>query len=125
MTDSYPEDHAARGAAGPAAAAGADAADGVVTVQPAGAYGFMEPLVSSRVELLLTLVIDGILLVLAVLARAGFMWILHLLPDAVLAAWPIVILEFILDFGLVGTAGVITLFDLAKRIRNAYRDFNA
>ena len=33
------------------------------------------------------------------------------------------VLEIVLDFGLIGTAIVVTVFDLAKRIKNAIAEF--
>jgi hypothetical protein len=79
----------------------------------------------SRVELLSTFVIDGALLTGAALVRFGALWVLHQLGDAESLGWPILVLEGILDFGIVGTAAIITAFDLIKRIRMSYRELLA
>lgn len=86
-----------------------------------GAYSFIGPLIASRAEILSTFLLDGALVTLAALARWGFLWILHALGDA--SGGPIRVLEFILDYGLLGTALIITGFDLAKRIKMAYTEF--
>lgn len=107
------------------ASAGAGAGGQVVTPQPHGAYAFVRPLMESRVELLSTFVIDGALLTGAALVRFGALWVLHQLGDAESLGWPILVLEGILDFGIVGTAAIITAFDLIKRIRMSYRELLA
>lgn len=86
-----------------------------------GPYSFMRPLIASRVEILSTFLIDGVLVTLAALARWGFLWILHALGDP--TGGVLWVLELILDYGLLGTTLVITGFDLAKRIRIAYLEF--
>lgn len=95
---------------------------GAVTPQPHGAYSFVAPLVETRVEILLTLLVDGALLVGSAFVRAGALHLMHFLGDAEKLGWPILILELILDVGIVLTALIITTFDLVKRIRLSYQD---
>jgi hypothetical protein len=115
-----PDPHDAAALQAPAVAAAAVAAP--VTPQPHGAYGFVAPLVASRVEILVTLLVDGALLVGSAFVRAGALFLIHLLGDAAKLGWPILILELILDVGIVLTAMIITTFDIVKRIRLSYQD---
>jgi hypothetical protein len=71
----------------------------------------------------ITLVIDGMMIVFAIGERAALLWVLHrFLPVG--QTWALRALEFLLDLGVVGTVVVFTGFDLAKRIANAWRDFH-
>lgn len=106
----------------PLRAASAAPHGSVLVPQPHEPYGFVAPLVASRVEILSTLVIDAGLTVGAAFVRTAALWMLHRVGDTSALGWPILVLEWILDFGLVGTAGVITLFDLLKRIRVSFRE---
>lgn len=73
-----------------------------------------------RAEIALTIVIDGALILLAVLVRSALLWGLHLFaaPDSL--DWSLRIVEWVLNFGIVGTVTIFTGFDLLKRIRSGY-----
>lgn len=83
----------------------------------------------TRVEIGATIVLDGSLLAVSLLVRACLLWLVHklappsspLAPDEDLRDWAARIVEFILNFGLVGTVVIVTVFDLWKRIRQGYR----
>ena len=73
-----------------------------------------------RAEIALTLVIDGALILLAVLVRAALLWGLRWLTASDSLEWSIRIVEWVLNFGIVGTVVIVTGFDLLKRVRNGY-----
>lgn len=103
-----------------------DSQSEVQVARPPVGFGFIAPLVASRAEILSTLLIDGLVVTVAAFARYGFLWLVHLVsPGEGNSAGPLLVLELILDFGILGTALVITLFDLGKRIKHAYREFAA
>jgi hypothetical protein len=47
----------------------------------------------------------------------------HWLAAADALDWSLKIVDFVLNFGLVGTVIIIIGFDLLKRIRNGYREW--
>jgi hypothetical protein len=81
----------------------------------------MRTLAYIRAEMGMTIILDGSLLLLAVAVRAILLAALHWFaaPDAM--DWSLRIVEWVLNFGLVGTVIIFTGFDLLKRIRNGYR----
>lgn len=88
------------------------------------AYAFLGPLIESRAELLVTFILDGALVAAAAFARSVFLWLLHAATGDDVSG-VVRVLEVILDWGLITTALVIAAFDLAKRVKTAYRDFRA
>jgi glucan phosphoethanolaminetransferase (alkaline phosphatase superfamily) len=76
-----------------------------------------------RAEVAATVMIDGVLLLLVVGLRAILLWPLHWFGPAETMAWSVRLVEILLDFGLVGTVIVMTVFDFAKRMRNAYHSW--
>lgn len=74
-----------------------------------------------RFEFVVTLVLDAVVIVVALLARAAVLWVLKRVVPAETHSWAIQLLEFISDIGIVGAATVFTVFDLLKRLIQAYR----
>lgn len=70
-----------------------------------------------RLDLLLTIVMDAVILAVAIVARGGLLRVLAWAVPEGQAGWAIVALQFLLDVGLVGTAGALTVFDLGKRLK--------
>jgi hypothetical protein len=102
-----------------------DSPSAVQVVRAPAGYAFLGPLLASRAEILSTLLIDGVVVTVAAFARYGFLWMVHIVsPPEGNPPLPLLVLEWILDFGIVGTALVITVFDLCKRIRHAYREIS-
>jgi hypothetical protein len=93
----------------------------------------MKAQVWTRVEIGATIVLDALLLGLSLLVRACLLWFVHkvapmsspLAPEEDLRDWTANIVEFILNFGLVGTVVIVTVFDLWKRIRQGYRGLSS
>lgn len=88
----------------------------------------MNKQVSARVEIAATIILDGALLAVSLAVRALLLWVVAKLgpppsgghePD--LQDWAVRAVEAVLNFGLVGTVLVVTVFDLTKRIRMGYR----
>lgn len=75
----------------------------------------------ARIELLLTCFYDTVLLVGVVGVRNLGLWTMHVLTPADNSDWITLGLELVFDFGLLVTAIVIVVFDLLKRLRNAWR----
>jgi hypothetical protein len=75
-----------------------------------------------RADLAGTIILDAILLAIAVGARAGLLWITRRLSAPGEHDIVIRLLEFVMDFGIIGTTVVIVIFDLAKRIKQALQD---
>jgi hypothetical protein len=74
-----------------------------------------------RAEIAITIVLDGGLLLVAIGVRAILLSGLHWLAPDDAMDWSLKIVEWVLNFGLVGTVIIFTGFDLLKRIRNGYR----
>lgn len=75
-----------------------------------------------RLELFLTLLLDGVMLVGAYFTSAGLAWVVARYHPGN-PHWSIRVLVLLLDVGIVGTALTVTVFDLAKRMKTAYRSF--
>lgn len=75
----------------------------------------------ARLEFVVTIVLDAGVIIVALLARAGVLWVLKQVVPAETHSWAIQLLEFIGDIGIVGAAAVFTTFDLLKRVLQAWR----
>lgn len=91
----------------------------------------MSKVVYTRVEIALTILLDGGLIGVSLLVRAGLLWLFgHLVPDTPSEAsheledWGVRLIEWVLNFGLVGTVVAVTIFDLLKRVRQGLRSVN-
>ncbi len=80
-------------------------------------------MILEKLDLVATILLDGLILLVAILTRAGLLWVVARFSPREPHSWVLTALEWILDVGLVGTAVVHVVFDLAKRIRNSYRNF--
>lgn len=80
------------------------------------------PLVSVRLEIVVTILLDGLILAVAIIVRGFLLWLIARLMPAD-HTWAIHSLELVLDFGMLGSVLVFTVFDLAKRARNAIDAF--
>ena len=77
-----------------------------------------------RVELIATGGMDALFIASMVVARGLLLRLFDfMLPAGRSASVFLRLLEFVLDVGLVGSALAVTVFDLAKRVRNAFDDF--
>lgn len=82
--------------------------------------------VMQRVELMVTAVLDSSLIALMILARGLLLRLFNwMLPAGSSGTILLRVLEVVVDVALVASALIITSFDLAKRVRNAYEDFKA
>lgn len=82
--------------------------------------------VMTRVELMVTAVLDTALIALMIVARGLLLRLFNwMLPPGSSGTILLKILEVVVDLALVASALAITVFDLGKRVRNAYRDFKA
>lgn len=74
-----------------------------------------------RIDLLWTIILDLAVIVAAVGAtRLAIVWTDSLSADIEIT-WALILIRFIADVGMVGTVGLITFFDLAKRGIQGYR----
>jgi len=69
-----------------------------------------------RYEFICTIVLDSVVILAAMMARAAILWIAGFLPDAVTADNSIHWLAWLADWGIVGVAGAFTFFDFGKRV---------
>lgn len=77
-----------------------------------------------RTELIITGVMDAVFIACMVVARGLLLQVFDVfLPSERSDTILLRVLEIVLDFGLIGTAIVVTVFDLAKRIKNAIAEF--
>lgn len=81
------------------------------------------PLVRERIEVVLTILLDGLIVAVAILVRAFLLWLATALLPTGGQTWAIQGLELVLDFGMLGMALVFTVFDIAKRAKNAVDTF--
>lgn len=78
-----------------------------------------------RLEFIFTIIWDGVVLLVAIVVRAGLLWVLGEMPEPVTQDWGIRILSLLSDLFLVAGAGVFAIFDLGKRIIHLGRTFIA
>lgn len=76
--------------------------------------------VEARVDFILTIVLDGAVILSAIVVRAGLLWVLGRLAPPETRNWAIAGLEWIADIGMVAVSATFTVFDLLKRVREAY-----
>lgn len=81
--------------------------------------------VGSRLEVVYTILMDGLMIAVAIGVRAGILWLMRLLLPADEPSWAIVIAEAVVDFGFVTTVLLLTVFDLLKRLFVGWRRFRA
>lgn len=62
---------------------------------------------------------DGMLIALAILVRAGILWLTAWVADFSQPGWAISAVALIADFGLVAAAAVVTLVDLIILVRDS------
>ena len=80
--------------------------------------------VLDRTELIVTGVMDSLFIACMVIARGLLLRLFDLmLPAGRSETILLRLLEVILDVGLVGSAIAVTVFDLAKRVRNAIAEY--
>lgn len=70
---------------------------------------------SPQLDLVSTLILDGIVIAVAVLIRSGLLILLEEWAPEGARNWAITALEIVTDTGLVGIAFLYTAFDLLKR----------
>lgn len=75
----------------------------------------------ARLDFMTTIVMDGLVILTAVLVRAGLLWVLAQVVPAETRNWSIALLEWIADIGMVAASATFTVFDLTKRVREAFR----
>jgi hypothetical protein len=76
-----------------------------------------------RYEFICTILLDAVVILAAMMARAAILWVARFLPDAVRADNSIHWLALLADWGLVGAAGAFTFFDFGKRVLRELVDF--
>ena len=69
-----------------------------------------------RYEFICTIVLDSLVILVAMGARAAILWVAGFLPDAVRADNSIHWLSWLADWGPVAAAGAFTFFDFGKRV---------
>jgi hypothetical protein len=80
--------------------------------------------VFDRTELIVTGVMDSLFIACMVVARGLLLRLFDLmLPVGRTESILLRLLEFVLDVGLIGSALAVTVFDLAKRVRNAIEEY--
>jgi hypothetical protein len=80
--------------------------------------------VFDRTELIVTGVMDSLFVASMVVARGLLLRLFDwMLPVGRSETILLRVLEIVLDIGLVGAALAVTVFDLAKRVRNAIADY--
>jgi hypothetical protein len=79
--------------------------------------------VYERLEIIVTIVLDGAMIATAYLVQVGLLWLVERFTPSEDHPWAIFALEVLLNFGLVGTVAIVVAFDLLKRIRNAFRSW--
>ena len=78
-------------------------------------------IVRPRMEFLLTMAMDSAMIAGSLIGRWVLLWVFHFMTDAKNLSPFLDVLEFILNYGLVVSAVIMTGFDLAKRVRDGYR----
>ncbi|MEX1185336.1 MAG: hypothetical protein WEA80_01945 [Gemmatimonadaceae bacterium] len=76
-----------------------------------------------RLEFIFTIIWDGLVLLVAIVVRAGLLSVLSRMPEPVTQDWGIRVLSLLSDLFLVAGAGVFAIFDLGKRIIYLGRTF--
>lgn len=76
-----------------------------------------------RLELIGAIVYGGLLIAVAILVRAGLLWLLAQIGSPGTRNWAIVFLEFVSDVGMVFAAGAYTLVDIARHLVLVVRSF--
>lgn len=76
-----------------------------------------------RFEILITLGMDSLLVAGALISRFVLLKLFQFATAGFDQTLFLRVLEFVLDYGLVASATVMTFFDLAKRVRHSYRMF--
>lgn len=93
---------------------------------PDPAKGQIARTVWERVELITTGAMDALFIACMVVARGLLLRLFdYMIPGERSGTILLRVLEVVLDLGLVGSALAVTLFDLAKRVRNAFAEFRA
>ena len=78
-------------------------------------------LVRVRLEVIITLLLDTAVVVVALLARWFLLKVYAFATQGHPASWHLSALELVLNYGIVAAALALTTFDLAKRVREGYR----
>jgi hypothetical protein len=76
---------------------------------------------SERWEFAVTILLDGVVILTAIVVRAVLLMVLHKLIPEDREGWAIKRLEWIIDVGMVSAAVIFTVFDLLKRLLRGYR----
>lgn len=76
-----------------------------------------------RIEFIVTIVLDTLVILTAIGGRALVLWALHWLAPPETGTWAIHALEWITDVLLVAGAAIFAVFDIGKRVVIAVKSF--
>ena len=81
----------------------------------------MRELGAIHLEFVVTIVLDGAVIIAAILVRWGIVALLRYTTPADTHTWAVRALEWIADVGVVTAAGTFAAFDLVKRVLQSWR----
>lgn len=82
---------------------------------------FFEEAIRPRLEIIVTLIIDAATILVALLCRGLTLAAYRYGTEGSEVAWHLRALEYVLDYGIVGAATALVVFDLAKRLRTSWQ----
>lgn len=90
---------------------------------PSGWDTFFRAVVQPRLEVIVTILLDTGVIVTALVCRGLALRAYKFGTEGGNLPWHIRTLEYVLDYGVVASATAFVMFDLAKRVKNAWEDF--